>query len=234
MSTDTPDQQITIPAGTDSADNPVAFTNDVADIEPRLVRLYTNLADRTARMAVLLENNVSGLASENRLDAYDGANHISLHSRALYYNLFRTTDSAAINNSTVLVNDTVLVGALPTAGRFNFDLTLFHDSSATADFKIGFTWPAGATARWGVHSASTAVASGTGTGVWLCAIASGSVLTLGGTGTGTGNTLMSVARGYILMGGTAGNLQLQYAQSVADPTDAVVRTGSRLEIWRVA
>jgi len=234
MPVNTSDQQITVPIGADSADNPVAFVNMIADVEPRLVRTYTNEADRTARMLALSENNLSGLATENRVDVYDGTNHISLRSRSHFANLFRTTDGTAVNNSTVLVSDPVLVTALPTAGRFMFDLTLFYDASTTADAKITFTFPAGATARWGVHAPSSAVSALVGTGTWGTVTASGTTYTLGGSGVGTANTLMAIVRGWILMGGTAGNLQLQFAQQVADPSDAIIRNGSRLEVWRAA
>lgn len=233
MPTDTTDQQITTPTGTDAADNPVAFVNQVADLEPRLVRRYTTEADRTARMLSLTENAISTLATEDRVDIYNGTNHISLHSRALFANKFRTVDAAAINNSVALVSDAVLFAALPTAGRFQFDLTLFYDSSTTADFKVAFTIPAAAVIRWGGVGPSTTVASGVGPGQFSVAIGSGTTIVYGGSGVGTGNTVAIMVRGNVLMGGTAGNLQVQYAQQVADPTDTVVRAHSRLQVWRV-
>ena len=233
MPTDTTDQQITTPTGTDAADNPVAFVNQVADVEPRLVRRYTTEADRTARMLSLTENAISTLDTEDRAEVYNGTNHISLFSRALFANKFRTTDAAAINNSVALVSDAVLFAALPTAGRFQFDLTLFYDSSTTADFKVALTIPALAVIRWGGVGPSTAVAAGVGTGQFSVAIGSGTTIVYGGSGVGTGNTLAIMVRGNVLMGGTAGNLQVQYAQQVADPTDTVVRAHSRLQVWRV-
>lgn len=233
MPTDTTDQQITTPTGTDAADNPVAFVNNVADVEPRLVRRYTNEADRTARMLALAENDVSTLAAEDRAEIYNGTNHISLFSRGIFANKFRTTDATAVNNSTVLVSDAVLVAALPTAGRFQFELVLFYDSSTTADLKVAFTIPAAAVIRWGGVGPSTTVSGGVGTAQFSVAIGSGTTITYGGSGVGTANTVALIAKGNVLMGGTAGNLQLQYAQQVADPTDTVVRAHSRLHVWRV-
>lgn len=234
MPVNTPDQQITMPVLPDAADNAVAFVNAVADIETRLVRRYTNEADRTARMLSLSENDISTLATENRADIYDGTNHISLFPRTLYANVFRTSDSAAVNNSTVLVNDPVMLVALPTAGRFQFDLTLFYDSSAAADIKFAFTWPAGAFARWGVNGPSTAVASGVGTTVFSTTTTSGAAIVLGGNGGGAANIVMALIRGTILMGGTAGNLQLQFAQQVAEATNTFIRSDTRMQVWRVA
>lgn len=233
MPSNTTDQQITLPIGADSADNPVAFIDQTADVEPRLVRTYTNEADRTAKMLALVENNISGLAAEDRVEVYNGTNHISLYSRGIFANRFRTVDAAPVNNSTVLVPDAVLVVALPTAGRFQFELVLFYDSSTAADFKVAFTIPAGAVTRWGGVGPSTAVSSGVGTGQFSVAIGSGTTITYGGSGTGTANTLVIPIKGNVLMGGTAGNLQVQYAQQTADPTDTVVRAHSRLHVWRV-
>lgn len=233
MPTDTTDQQITTPTGTDAADNPVAFVNMIADVEPRLVRDYTNEADRTARMLALAENDVSTLAAEDRVEVYNGTNHISLYSRGIFANRFRTVDAAPVNNSTVLVPDAVLVVALPVAGRFQFELVLFYDSSTAADFKVAFTIPAGAVTRWGGVGPSTTVSGGVGPGQFSVAIGSGTTVTYGGSGVGTANTVAMIVKGNVLMGGTAGNLQVQYAQQVADPTDTVVRAHSRLHVWRV-
>lgn len=234
MPTDTTDQQITIPVDADSADNPVAFVNNVADVEQRLVRRYTNLADRTARMLVLNENDVSTLAAEDRVEVYDGANHISLAQRALFAAPFRTADSAAIVSNTVLASDSVLTVAVPTAGRFQFDLTLYYDSSGTADLKVAFVWPAGATGRWGMHGPATTVATGVGDGVFNTVASSGTAIVIGGSGNGASNITMAIARGSLLMGGTSGTFAVQFAQNVSDATNTIIRADSRLQVWRVA
>lgn len=234
MSVNTADQQITLPVGTDSADNPVAFVDAVADIENRLVRRYTNEADRTARMLALSENDISSLATENRVDCYDGTNHISLWQRSLFAAPFRTADAAAVVSSTVLVSDAVLTVPVPAAGRFQFDLTIFYDSSTTADFKLAFSWPALATGRWGMHGPATSVTAGVGDGVFNTVASSGTSIVIGGSGNGAASIMMAIARGSLLMGGTAGNLTVQYAQSVSDATNTIVRADSRLMVWRVA
>ena len=234
MPVNTSDQQITMPIGADSADNPVAFVNQTADVETRLVRTYTSIADRTTRMVSVSENNISGLADVNRVEVYDGTNHVSLHTRALWADLFRTTDATAINNSAVLVSDAVLVTALPTAGRFHWNAILFYDCSTTADIKVAFTIPAGATMRWGGHGPSVAVVSNVGTGQFQSISGSGTAVAYGGSGVGVANAAMVILHGTVLMGGTAGNLQLQYAQNTADVSDLVVRTHSRMSVWRAA
>jgi len=37
--------------------------------------------------------------------------------------------------------------------------------------------------------------------------------------------------GYVVTGGTAGNLILQYAQNVSDPVETTLKAGSTLIVW---
>jgi hypothetical protein len=234
MSTTTSDQQITIPVGTDAADAPVAFTNQTSGLESRLVLRYTNEADRTARHAVGIENQVSGLATENRLEVYDGTNWISLYTRSRYAYVRKTANQSVSSASTgtTLINDTALLVALPAAGIFGFALDIFYDGPDAGDIKFAFTAPALATGTYGVHAISTAGAATVGTGQYSATTTFGTAIACGTTGVGTG--LLAIIKGEITMGGTAGNLQLQWAQNTADASNTTVRSRSRMEAWRVS
>lgn len=233
MSTNTPDQQITIPVGGDAANNPLAFTDMIADVETRLVSRYTSEADRTARRPVPVEGELSYLADVNRNEVFNGSVYVSQYTPSLFTAVNRSADAAAIVSSTVLVNDTTLVSALPTAGTFHWESIIFYDSSIVADFKVAYTVPAGALMRWAGQGPSTAIAAGSvGDGQFGSANASGSALAYGGGGVGT--VLMLILKGSVTMGGTAGNLQTQYAQNTSDATSTTVRARSRLEVWRVS
>lgn len=227
MPTVTPDQGLSLPVGADVADNPAAFTNFVAGTEVRLVRLYTNEADRTARMLVVAENELSGLAAEDRIDVYNGAAHVSLYRRTMFSQIRLTADQALTPSSTVLQNVTNMVVALPTAGTFRWRSTMFYDASTTADFKFAYTIPAAATMRWGISALGTA---GT-TPSYTTATASAAALSIGALGVGT--VTMARMEGDITMGGTAGNLQMQAAQNTSDATNVNIFSRSYLEIWRV-
>lgn len=229
MPSDTTDQQITLPVDPDTADNPLAFTNFVADIEQRLVRIYTNEADRTARMLSLAENEISGLASENRIDAYNGTNHVSLWHRGLFAGPFLAADHLLAMSDTALQSVTGLVAAMPTAGTFGFRGVIFYDSSTTADIKFAFQIPAAATLLWnplGIVTGGTT----TGDGTFATASASDSSISIGGGGVGT--VLCCQIEGSYIAGGTAGNLQFRAAQNTSDATQSTIRAGSRLEVWR--
>ena len=229
MPTDTPDQQITLPVGADAANNPTAFTNFVADVEQRLIRLYTNEADRLARMLTLAENQISGLATENRLEVYNGTNHISLYSRSLYADLYKSADQTLTASSTALQNVTELVQAMPTAGTFSFRGLIYCDSSATADIKFAFTFPAGASVRWNIMGPPTAGGS-TGDGTYTVTTVSDTSVSYGMAGAAT--ILALQLEGDYVAGGTAGNLQLRAAQNAGEASNTIVRAQSRMEIWR--
>lgn len=229
MPVNSPDQQITTPVGTDAADNPNAFLDQLADYENRLVCRYASVADRTARHAVSIENEISMLADLDRAEIYDGTNHISLLTRSYSTFARRVSDAAAINASTVLVSDAVLLAPLVINASYYWDLVIFYDSATAADFKVAFTWPAGATARWGLMGLGTPGATDM---VASTATASGTAIAVGGLGVGTGTWCK--AEGSIDTAGTAGNLQTQYAQQTSDPTNTTVRSRSVLRVYRVA
>lgn len=233
MPTTTSDQGIPLPVDADTADNPAIFLSSVAAVQSRLVLRYTDEANRTSLHPASVEGELSHLSSLDRYECYDGTNWISLYRRTLFAYVRKTSDET-VNNSTTLQNDDQLLIALPTAGTFGFRCILYYDSSTTGDFKAAFTMPAGATMLWGGIGPATGASNTTGDGQFGTATASGTAVAYGGAGTGTANTVILRIDGEITMGGTSGNLQLQWAQNTLDATNTVVRTRSRLEVWRSA
>lgn len=231
MPTDTSDQQITMPVDADSADNPVSFVNMVADVEQRLVRRYTNEADRTARMLTLSENAISTLATEDRVEVYTGTTQISLYNRALFAQPRMTAIQNLTMSSTALQSITELVAAVPAAGTFNFRGVIYYSSSTTADMKFAFLLPAGGTILW---NGSGVVTGGTGTGDFTATTAAASDATISFGGNGVGTVLACQIEGTYVAGGTAGNLQFRAAQNTVDATQSVIHIHSRLEVWRIA
>lgn len=229
MSTVTPDQGIVLPVGTDGADNPQAFVDMIAGVESRLVLRYANLANRTALHTAPVEGQLTDLAAENRMDAYDGASYISATARGLYARRMRTTNAAAINNSTALVSDAVLTVPLDVTGLFRFYGRTYYDGSATGDFKQAFTFPtvAASGAKWGLIGRD----SGTSTNVTAAAAtASGTPIPAGGNGVGT--TTFVDYDGFINTTAT-GNLVVQYAQNTLDATNLTIQLGSWLQVEKV-
>lgn len=235
MPTDTPDQQITLPTDPDFADNPVAFNQFVGDVENRLNRRYTTEADRTARMLTLSSGDESALTApavgNPRSEVYDGSNHISLYTRSVFTYVRKTADET-VNNSTALQNDNELLAALPTAGTYQFEMNMLYSATTVADIKFAFTWPAGATAFWSAIGLATGAATLTGDATFSFTNGSGTSVAFGGIGAGAPVPIRLF--GNIVMGGTAGNLQLQWAQQNLEATNTIVHSNSNLQLWRVA
>lgn len=229
MPSDTPDQQITLPVGADVADNPVAFTNFVADVEQRLVRLYASEADRAARRASVAENQLSGLADVDRIEVTTGTADISLYRRSLYAFMYKTANQTLTPSSTGHQNVTELVAAVPAAGTFSFRGVLYYDTSAVADIKFAFLTPAGATLRWNGNGVVTGSGS-TGDSTFVTVTVSDTSLAFGGGGAGV--VLACQIEGEYVAGGTAGSLQLRAAQNTSEASSTIVIARSRLELWR--
>lgn len=229
MPVNTTDQQITIPIGADVADNPVAFINQVADVEPRLVRTYTNEADRTARMLALSENDFSTLAAENRAEIYNGTNHISLHTRSLYAQMYKSATQILTPSSIALQSVTDLVTPVPAAGTFSFRGIIYYESGTTPDIKFAFLVPAGSILRWGGLGVVPAGGS-TGDASFLTTTPSDGSISYGGAGIGT--VLFCQIEGEYVAGGTAGNFQFRAAQNTSDPSNTSIIARSRIEMWR--
>jgi hypothetical protein len=235
MSTNTPDQQVTIPSGTDLANNPLAFTDMIADVETRLVLKYTDVADRTARHTAPVENDLTGLATENRYDVYNGAAYVSLGARSNHFFVRRTSDgtpgSGAVNNNIVLQNEPVLLGAVDTGATYMWEAGIFYDSSTTADIRIAFTTPTFSAMRWAATGLATTAATNEGDVKIVTVNASGTSTSLGGIGVGT--IIFAKIEGYIVTT-AAGNIQFQFAQHNLDATQTTIRNGSYLRAWRMA
>lgn len=230
----TSDQGLSLPVGLDVADNPVAFNNFVAGVEPRLVRLYASIADRTARQLVVAENELSGLADVNRVEVYNGATNISLFTRALY-SVSRVTATQNLTlSSTTLQNVTNMVSTLTGAAAsvYGFRGKVFYASSTTADLRLAVTIPAGATMRWGVSGLATTAASASGADASReTTTTSAAPLAIGGVGIGT--IIWANVEGEVTLAAATGDLQLQAAQNTVDATQSTIVSGSSFEVWRL-
>lgn len=230
MPNNTTDQQITLPIGTDAADNPVAFIDAVADIEPLLVRNYVNLADRTARMLALSENDISTLDSEDRVEIYTGTTHISLYSRSLFAQVRQTAVHNLALSSTALQSVTGFAIPVPTTGTFAFRGIIYYTSSTVADIKFAFLLPAGGTIIW---NGPGVVPGGAGTGDTTASTAVASDAALSYAGNGIATILACQIEGTYVAGGTAGNVQFRAAQNTVEATQSTIQPQSRLECWRI-
>lgn len=129
-----------------------------------------------------------------------------------------------VNNSAALQDDDELFAPVGASQTYIFEALLSYiaAASATPDIKFAFTIPAGATLLWsgvgggGSASEQTETASAAAKS-WAATTALASVH----------------VRGIVVVGGTAGELQLQWAQNVATAEDTDLKANSWLRIRRV-
>jgi hypothetical protein len=128
-----------------------------------------------------------------------------------------------VNNSATLQNDDALVIAVNSTAKYEVTGLVAYNSGTTPDIKFAFTAPASATFLWCCDALDTGASGVTGT-VSRQKLAITDSLGVGGTG----NDLIAKISGILVVAGTAGNLQLQWAQNTANASNTIVRAGSYL------
>lgn len=134
----------------------------------------------------------------------------------------RSTDSANVNNSTTLVDDTVLKLAVKKNTTYRLKAHIISNSTAVADLKVTFTGPTSATGKWFESPAGAAV------GATPKALAATVALD------GAGADVAHVLEGYVTTSVNDGYVTLQFAQNTAEATNTKLVTGSWLKLERVA
>lgn len=139
------------------------------------------------------------------------------------------TSTESVTSSTTLQNDDQLVVPMLANYKYAFEAYLIYDGSTAGDLKAAFTVPSGATLNW----TNFAPNSG-GTLVDYNAVvqtSSGATRNIACNGA----TVMSCQpKGYVGMGSTAGNLQLQWAQVASNATATRIFLGSWIRLTRIA
>lgn len=141
------------------------------------------------------------------------------------------TGDESVTSSTTLQNDDQLVLPLAANARYIFDGWLHYLGAATpaGDLKLSLSVPSGATVHWtnfGVNTSALTAYNVVPEGTGLA----------GPRAVGTnGATEMSCQpRGYLTVGSTSGNLQLQWAQNSSSATATTIKAGSHLRLVRVS
>jgi len=135
---------------------------------------------------------------------------------------------------TTLTNDTDLVVPVLANEVWMIDTYLLIDSNATADFKCTWTVPAGATMKW------APVSYVAGTIWWMTSTGASTTALLNATDVDTSYQSLSAGninginiKSIAVIGGTAGNVQFQWAQ-VAASANTILKAGSCLIAHRVS
>jgi hypothetical protein len=224
MPTATADQGIVLPVLPDPANVPSSMTSQTSGLESRTVKRYTNDADRAARNPAPVAGEVCWITALARHEFWTGAAWWEL--RPLYVN--KATEVQVVNNSTAFVNDSHLLLAMRASARYRLSGLVVVDSGTTGDFKMDWTGPAGfAMGRWtltGVDTGGTNFAPGG-------ASAASTVVSRGGLGIGT--FAFYTLTGIVTTAGTAGNLQMRWAQNALEAVNTRVKNDSYIQLERI-
>jgi hypothetical protein len=130
----------------------------------------------------------------------------------------------SVTSSTALVNATSLSASVAANSTYIVEVQGIFTADTVGGIKLGWaTLPAGASLIWSIPastgSGTGSVFDGTATDTWA----------------GSGATQRSFwYRGTLVTAGTAGTLQLQFAQAASNATATILKTGSWLKLERVA
>lgn len=131
----------------------------------------------------------------------------------------RSADSTPVNNNTTMGNDSQLTLAVAANTTYHVRGRLIYTSSATPDFRFGWTYPTGLTMAYGVL--------GIATGTSAPLIYQNNETDLPALeGAGVGVSRDAWIDGLVFNGSTAGNLIVRWAQLVANATDTVMKANS--------
>jgi Major tropism determinant N-terminal domain len=139
-----------------------------------------------------------------------------------------TANSAAVNNSITLVDITGLLVPVAASAVYIVNACIFYTTTTIARYKLGWTIPAGATGRW--HPLIIGATQGSPGTI----LVSAQDWTGSRSGGGTGTILGMQVIGLLVTSTTAGNLQAQHAQDVAEATNTTAAAHTWLRAERVA
>ena len=132
------------------------------------------------------------------------------------------------NNAPTRTNDPHLSVTVEPNALYRLEMLLIYNATPTADISVGLSAPGGATAGW---TMDTLVSSSTTTNgsINRASMGAASFNTLGGAG----SPVVALPAGYIKTGANGGTVALQWAQGVAEVSDATIFANSFLRLTRI-
>ena len=166
--------------------------------------------------------NLKSILAGANITVTNNANDITIAATGAASNTFARVVKKideTVNNSSAFQDDDELVIALNANKVYFGALFLYMNSNATADFKWLVTLPAGATAEYS-------------TGSWdALSLMSLVDMTASTVLAGLAANFMIAIPFRIIVAGTAGNIQLRWAQDVANVSDTKVLQGSCMVLY---
>lgn len=144
------------------------------------------------------------------------------------YTIYKTADES-VTSSTTLQDDNHLVLPLLASATYVVEGGLYYDGVFNAgNLKLTWSLPASATIYWSANGPATGGAAAFASQ----AVTSGNI-TVGTYGTGGSKTTASISA-LVTTAGTAGNMQLRWAQDASNATATTIYAKSWLRAIRIA
>lgn len=139
----------------------------------------------------------------------------------------RKTANETVTSSTTPQDDDHLFFPLAADALYLFKAVLIYSAATAGDARFGFAAPPGATIQFGIQGVGS-----DGTTPRVSAADSATTLSVGGLVDET-TKLIATLNGLVVTGGTSGDLQLQWCQSVTNGTATTLYANSFLEVQRI-
>ena len=141
------------------------------------------------------------------------------------------TSNESVTSSTALQNDNELVVPVAASATYHLSAYLHYEGGTlgASDLKFGWTFPSGLTMTYAASRISEITGNPAGGG----GVVIQSATALSGSA-GAGNSRSVAIEGTVTVSSTAGNLQLQWAQSTSNGTATIVHAGSYISLQRIA
>ncbi|THA82713.1 collagen-like protein [Streptomyces sp. A0592] len=138
------------------------------------------------------------------------------------------TADESVTSSTSLQDDDHLTLSVAAGGWYAVDLFLDVEADPAGDLTIGWSVPAGATMSW----TEGGISAGNTNNIGSIKLQRNDAATSSGVGIIAAGSSVRPA-GRLTVGGTAGSLQLRWAQTASSGTPTIVKTGSWLRLTRI-
>ncbi len=143
------------------------------------------------------------------------------------------TDQVKTSN-TVLADLPGLSFSLAANAEYLLDGCISYYGTDASDVKFAWAGPTGMTVSWGFRGMGAASVDGSNTGIGVASLETYGDANIFAVGTEVDFAVMCTPLGYWKTAGTAGTLQLRWAQFVSNAAATTIRRGAWMRLHRVA
>lgn len=238
MSTITRRASITRPELADPVDVVASIGVPFDNVDGVCIPIYANTTERGTQNPSPVHGQlcyVNSTSSGGRsLQFYNGTAWLNMFPNGIYVSKSTTTQRASTTTATA---DPHL--SLPVAANSAYEIEcgLFISANASADAKIGFTFPSGSNISFYTAAPGTTWNPGDGEGIVTMSVNYDVTVSPTGDngvgGTSAAATLTCWVRGLLVTGSTAGTLFLRWAQATSNAAATEMKAGSFMVITRI-